>query len=485
MKIITVEIFALAALLILLETAAAGVLPVGLKEYELVYDRLERVEILTMDNFDYQLGSYRFDRPDFSIAPFSWLKNIEAEKIKLFSFIGEDFRAAKDLRSSGYETFRAGIAGQPYEKLFVYGCFVLDEEKAEDESYTGKKWRGFAGDVEEAFVNWQTEKFDLTAGRFGSFWGPRHSLVLGYNERLDGFGYTFRWGRLAISYRLARLDGLSPESDNVTQFENRYFAGHRFDFHFNPRLRVGLFETVVFGGPGRQLDLFYLNPLIFFHGSQLNENTNDNTMVGFDFTFKPRAGYKFYGQLLVDDIQLDDKEQSDREPDEIAFLLGAQTAGVLVPVDIRLEYTRVANRTFNQVLPRNRYTVNDELIGAASGNDYDLSQLVFSRWLNDNAHADLDISYCRRGEGRVTADWDEPWLEIEGDYSEKFPTGTVEKTFRAALAFKGFVKKMFYVDITAGIDRIDNYGHIDGEDKTRPFFNLVVSAFAAASVNLK
>ncbi|MBN1213617.1 MAG: hypothetical protein JXA92_13680, partial [candidate division Zixibacteria bacterium] len=81
MKKIAVEIFTLFALLMILETATAGVLPGGLKEYELIYDRLERVDIMTLDDFDYQLGPYRFDRADFSIAPFDRLKDIKAEKI--------------------------------------------------------------------------------------------------------------------------------------------------------------------------------------------------------------------------------------------------------------------------------------------------------------------------------------------------------------------------------------------------------------------
>lgn len=463
---------------------SGGVMPGGLKEYEFIYDRLERFEVRTGGIFNYPPGLCRLDNENLVLTPFDYLRNIPPEKIRLFSFLAEDFRATKDLRSHGYETFQAGIVGQPLRTLFVYGHFVLDEEKAEDDNYTGKKWRGFAGDVEEAFIHFQNGSFGVTAGRFGSFWGLRNSLVLTADRRLDGFGYSFRWGKLVISYRLARLDGLSPERDNVAAYENRFLAGHRFDFHFSRRLQVGLFETVVFGGPGRTIDLFYLNPLIFFHGAQLNEHANDNTMVGCDFTFHLRPGCRLYGQLLVDDIQLDDKEQSDQEPDEWAVLVGGQTAAFLLPVDIRLEYTRVSNWMFNQILPRNRYLFHDDPFGGVRGNDYDLSRLVVSRWWGKDFRMDGEVSYYRQGEGRVTARWSEPWLDTEGAYTEKFPTGTVEKTFRGALAFKGFIRNMFYFDLTAGIDRVGNYRHIGGENKTRPFFNLVVSTFVSFPVNL-
>jgi len=477
----------LCSLICLLCAASArpGVLPLGQNEFEFVYDRLERVDILTLDNYDYQLGPYLQDNDNFHFGPFEYLKDIDKYELKIFGDIGEDYRSKKDLRAQGFETFRAGIAGQPFEKLFVYGNFVLDEELAEDETYTGKEWRGFAGDVESAFIHFKSGSFALTAGRYASFWGPRNSLVLAGNVNLDGFGYTYRWGRLAITYRLARLDGLNPETDNVTAFENRYFAGHRFDFHFGPQLRVGLFETVVFGGPGRQIDLYYLNPLIFFHGSQLNESTNDNTMVGFDIDYKPREGVKIYGQLLVDDIQLDDEVQSDQEPDELGFIAGTYLADFLFPVDVRLEYSRVSNRTFNQIFERNRYVFNNDLLGAALGNDYNLSRIELSRWFTSNTRAAFEASYLRQGEGRVTDEWSQPWMDIEGDYSERFPTGMVKQTLRLALGFKSFVKDLFFVDIYTGVDRVVNFDHISGYDRTRPFFNLQISAFASGSVNLK
>jgi len=50
----------------------AGVLPVGQVEYEFIYDRLERVDALTLDRYDYQLGPYQFDHEGFSFEPFDW-----------------------------------------------------------------------------------------------------------------------------------------------------------------------------------------------------------------------------------------------------------------------------------------------------------------------------------------------------------------------------------------------------------------------------
>jgi len=462
----------------------AGVLPVGQPEYDFLYDRMERLDALTLDQFDYQRAPYCLDRFADDLGPFRPLDEVRGNKLLFGFFAAEKLGAVEEAPPLGYEKLRGIVAGQPINKLSVYGSFVLDEELAEDESYTGKKWRGLAGSVQQAFVAYNTNRFDLIAGRYGGFWGPRRSLLFSPAQSLDGFGYSFRWGKLVISYRLARLDGLTPERDGVEAFENRYLAAHRYDFHFGPKLTVGLFETVVFGGPGRQLELFYLNPLIFFHGTQLNEGLDDNTMVGFDFSCKPSSGLKIYGQVLVDDLQFDDKVKSDKEPDQLGILGGGYFADVIEKTDVRLEYSRVSNWTFNQRLERNRYLNDNEPIGGALGNDYDLIELSVIRWLQDYLLVSGNLSYRRQGEGRVDAEWTMPWLDVEGDYSEPFPTGVVQKTLTASLGAKGFLYGHFNFDLEAGIDKVENRFHIEGDDKSLPFINLTISGFILPIVDI-
>lgn len=464
---------------------AAGVLPVGKMEYEFVYDRLERVDALSVDYFTYHLGPYPFENQKLVFGPFEYLRTMPSKSLQLFSIIGEDFRAAKQAPGRGFESIRGGIAARPMEKLFVYANFLLDERRAKDAAYTGKKWRGLAGVVEEAFVYYRTGSLALTVGRFASFWGPRRSLVLSSQVAMDGLGYTYRWGRLTLSYRLARLDGLNPDRDSVTQFENRYLAGHRLDIRLSKRLQVGLFETVIFGGPGRQVDLFYLNPILFYHGSQLNEGTDDNTFVGFDFSLKPKTGLKLYGQLLVDDFQIDRKTQGDEEPDEIGFMMGAYLADVGPSVDVKAEYSRVTNWTFNQAQERNRYLYKSELIGGALGNDYDLTRASVIKWLKDDIATSLNFVYARQGEGRVTDEWTSPWLLITGDYSEPTPTGVVQKTTSAVINVKGFVKGHFYVEADAGIDWVGNFNHSQNDNRTIPFLNLRISSFFSVPLSVE
>ena len=465
--------------------AQPGVLPVGQAEYDFIYDRLERIDALTSDKFDWQVGPYRLDYINQHLGPFSRLALTRETTIDVFGFVREDFRAIKDTHSTAFESLRGGFAAQPAKNTFVYAAFQLDQALAKDPEYNGKVWRGLAGDVEQAFGFYGTRRFSLIAGRFASYWGPRSSLLLGPHQKLDGFGYTFRLGRFSVSYRLARLDGLSPDIDSTGSFENRFFAAHRFDFHLSDDFRLGAFEAVLFGGAGRTIDLFYLNPLIFFHGSQLNEGTNDNTAVGFDADWTPARGYKLYGQLLIDDLQIDNELPTDKEPPEYGLLLGVYAADVMPRLDVKLEYSRVLNWTFNQMLARNRYLNNGRPIGSVRGNDYDLIDAHVFYWLCDDFRLSANLSHYRQGEGRILADWTAPWVEAEGDYDEPFPTGVVEKTTTLSLDARGFVTEFGYVSVLAGMDRVSNRGHIDGDDKTLPFVDLTISAFISSLVDIK
>ncbi len=465
-------------------SAAAELLPLGSPEYDFLYKRFQRLDALTLDRYDFQLGPYSLDREDLNLGPISTLKGIPRRRLLISASLGESFRSVKESSARSLESFRGAVAAQPVKKVFVYGNFVLDEARAQDETYTGKKWRGFAGGVENAFAQLRLEHFRMTVGRFASFWGLPNSLVLASNVNLDGFAYRVNWGRLTLSYRLARLDGLNPDEDSVAQYENRFFAGHRLDIDLHRRLRVGFFETIVFGGPGRQVEFNYMNPLIFFHGSQLNEGTNDNSMIGFDFTFKPKTGYKLYGQLLIDDFQIDNREQQDQEPNEIGLIFGAHLVDLSPSFDLRIEYSKVTNRTFNQVHSRNRYLYHGQLLGGAMGNDYDHWSFELTRWLGSFLAASLMFDIHRQGEGRVADRWSSPWMEVDGAYSEPFPTGVVETSRTVAVRLNGFIGNNFYIDVQSGLDRRDNYLNNPDVEKTLPFVHVRFSSFLFASIDI-
>lgn len=487
----TLRIIAVIALCSIAVSAHAdGVIPVGRAEFDFVYEKLERQEALAKVPFQYLLGPAWFVAANQSAHPFSSITANDNHRVVAFGMAGEQFSAAKSLNTLGYERIAAGGSAQPQTNLQLFANFRLDEQLASDPSYTGKKWRGLAGEVENAFAQYHHERFDITAGRFAQYWGTPHSLVLSSQTTLDGFAYTFRWGRLSLSYRLARLNGLYPDrdstlTDSLTENENRYFAGHRLDMRLSDNINVGLFETVIFGGPGRQIDLYYLNPILFYHSAQLNDGADDNTILGFDVTVRPIHGLKLYGQLLVDDFQIDKKQQSDQEPNQFGILTGGYLADIFPYTDLRWEYSRVTNWTFNQPKPRNRYTMNNTPIGGADGNDYQTLSLSVLHWLSDDIRISFDGGFRQQGEGRINAEWTAPWMDVSGNYHEAFPTGTVEQTITTGLGLTGYLTSFLYFDCKAGVEWVRNDQNIAGADRTSPYVRANIASFFFKPISIE
>jgi hypothetical protein len=188
--------------------------------------------------------------------------------------------------------------------------------------------------------------------------------------------------------------------------------------------------------------------------------------------------------VLIDDYQVDNHAQTDKEPSEMGFIVGGHLVDLLASLDAKVEYSRVNNWTFNQILDRNRYLYSGQLIGGADGNDYDLFELSVLRWLDPVQCISANFAYRRQGEGNVSADWTAPWLLATGEYTEPFPSGTVEKTVSVWLNFKGVAFGRFFVDLQAGLKDVENTGHIAGDNRQLPFFGLRLSSFFSALVDV-
>ena len=162
----------LLAILLMAAGLHAAVIPVGQWEYSFVWDRLERLETQSVDRFDYQLGPYALSPEAVDISPFHVHRELERDQLGLFGFLGEKFIAEKEAPSRGFESIRGGFTGAPYRHLFLYGNFVLDEERAEDETYTGKKYKGLAGDIETAFIAYENDSFEDMLWEFRHWHAP-------------------------------------------------------------------------------------------------------------------------------------------------------------------------------------------------------------------------------------------------------------------------------------------------------------------------
>ncbi len=432
--------------------------------------------------------------PTFSI--FDVRKNAHAN---LFVLATERYYTEKNKSGNDIPWISAGFVYKPSQYISAVSFFTLDRAKALDPDYTGKKYRGLAGNLETSLLLFHKGKFISALGRTRMFWGPQriNLLISETAEPMDLFSAGYYQGRFSFNFIFARLDGSNPDAidslrfPNATFKDNRYLAGHRVDIKLHQRLRIGLFETVLYGGEGRPPELYYLNPLQFFHSAQLNEDQDDNTILGGDFTALLGKGTSIYGQLLVDDFQIDDASRGDNEPNEIGLMLGFVKIGIigtLIP-DIKTEYVRISNRTYHQREPRNRYLFRNNLIGHPLGPDADSMSVTFRFWPNKTFYAEIELAYRRHGEGSIYNSWDEPWTTVD-DYTEPFPTGVVEKSKLAAIRAKGYLpfstytKNHMFISLDAGMGDIKNFSNIEGVTKTTGYFDISLTWLGFTGLDL-
>ncbi len=86
-------------------------------------------------------------------------------------------------------------------------------------------------------------------------------------------------------------------------FPRKYMAFHHLSINIGKKLNIGIFENVIYGRPeDNNLDLAYLNPIIFYRAIEQNVGSPDNATVGLDWRWMPVKKVALYGQLIFDEL---------------------------------------------------------------------------------------------------------------------------------------------------------------------------------------
>ncbi|MDZ7266544.1 MAG: capsule assembly Wzi family protein [candidate division KSB1 bacterium] len=376
---------------------------------------------------------------------------------------------------------RAGLRTQlalfPDRHVALVNAIRLDEELREDPNYLGKRWRGFAGYTEQAYVALHFGRYVAKLGRDFVRWGRGTDATLllsDYSRPLDHFFGRLTLAPFRFDYLAAKLNSeYLPDSLRTryaTEVSERYLAAARAEVRFKTNLlTLAVTQLVLYGGPGRGFELYYLNPLLAFHGEQLNESLKSNTAGALDAVLRPRDGLECYAQLLIDDVQVEKTRRGDLEPNEIAFLLGGELAEPFGwrGVTLGLEYTRVANRTYNAITVWEKFLHRNRPLAHFLGNDFDRWLVHGRAYAGGNVQLFYSYEARRHGEGRLERPFDMPWVnaDLQQGYREKFPSGVVERSTHVHLEARWHATAGFHLALAAGHARYRNFANQAGRQQ--------------------
>jgi len=288
------------------------------------------------------------------------------------------------------------------------------------------KFAGIYGYTHLAFVEYSNKFIDVIYGR--SF------LVLGNgkfgNLFISNFSRPFDQLQVKYKYRSFALRSNMIQLESIDS-SKRYLSLHTIGYK-NKKLEVLAGESVLLAGENRSFELQYFNPLIFWLPEQVNQSTGSgNSMLFGSIKYTHSSSLSFWGELLIDDYQINNESKGDLEPNEIGLLLGIEkTEWPLTSSDLWLEYTRITNRTYQTPDVSETYTHRGFPIGHYLGNDFDMFQLYYSQEnMNGKLKPYISLAYLRDGANGLDTPFDTPWedstVTMVTGYSEPFPTGPI------------------------------------------------------------
>lgn len=282
-------------------------------------------------------------------------------------------------------------------------------------------------------------------------------LVSKWSRPFDQVSWKLKYKGITGNIVGAQLD---PIENN-----NRYLSLHTIDFKLNENLIISFGESSIYAGKNRGIELQYFNPTLFWIPVRENQpNTNQaNGFLYFGSKFSLK-NFSTWFEFLLDDYQID---RNIPEPTTYGYTLGFELENPSNMLqDVYLEYSRVANRTYQThgEFGQENYVHRDYPIGHYLGNDFEsILMLFFFRGYNPfglkNEPA-LKLSIINRGANDLHTPWDNPWSDEnnlqDGVFYEDFPSSPSKVIIEGEFLLRSLIGKNSYLEIGLKYDSVES-----------------------------
>lgn len=330
------------------------------------------------------------------------------------------------------------------------------------------------GRVEQAYGRLHTKGFNLFIGRTARNWGPINATSLILSD------YSYSYDHLLFSYESAHHFKFSMiyapmgESNGRT-FDNpdstiynvsRYLVGHRLDIRFSQRFQIALTEMATYGGPGRQFELAFMNPMTFYYPLQRNDRKEMDGFWCVDLFYKPSKQMTLYGQFLLDDIVVNnDPGINDRArfDDRFGLMISFRTGDLLLKgINTDLTYHRIWNRTYQSKYSWQNYQYRGLGLGYPCAGCEEL-KIKVGYWFWSPFYLETEVIIGRYGAVNLT--------DLFPMKKEPFPVPPAENNVIFNLNLEYFVSTTLYAKL--GIRYMQNAQHYS--ERLNPQNGIVAS----------
>ena len=231
---------------------------------------------------DFSLGNNEY----FSTGRGAFLTGQIGHKFKWYSLYYENFR--KFNGELERQVAQSGVA--PGESGVKFGDKGIDYSVAN-------------GGMEYAFNKF----FSISIGHGKNFIGNGYrSLLLSDAANSYPFFKTdITVGRVRYTSIIAEFTDYKNDllSDGLKRKKNGSF--HFLEFIITKKIRIGVFESVIWAGDSTArstLDINYLNPFVIFRPIEFNLGSPDNMLLGINGSWDITNSIKLYGQGVIDEF---------------------------------------------------------------------------------------------------------------------------------------------------------------------------------------
>jgi hypothetical protein len=300
----------------------------------------------------------------------------------------------------------------------------------ENKTYWSDEFSNHRGGIEIGIIEFSNSWLNVRFGR--DYFIPGIHLY----ENLLFSKYNYPYDQLKIAFKNEYFElstfylSLNSFSKNNILFQ-RHLNGHRlsFDMKFG---YIALTEIIIYGGEQRQIELALFNPLLLYYPFQKNKrHFESNSLMSLEF-FLIYYDYFIFGEFLLDDFQIDKKAPGDLEPSEYGINLTIGKNNILTDCNLKMNYTKVANRTFNApIKDYEKFIYKNYPIGHFLGNNFWEIKSTFEYKPKDNLKGEITFYYHEYGEESLYSDFNNDYLNytIQQGYEENFPFGIIKKQF--------------------------------------------------------